>query len=243
MSYYDPRNQPPHRLTVSQIKQIEASLRKLEREVAQWKEIARKCEATAEEEHHRMTQLEERLQEQQNTALQAREQAAEWQAKAEQLQPASLEREEALPAAEGKVAQMEDRLARAQADYDNSKKRLERRFAIQADQKIMEFLRDLLPVMDNLDRTIQHAPTGTNNEETLDGVKITRQLFLSALDSYGVQPIDALKQPFDPAYHEAVGTVNDPALPPGTVVEVEQSGYTYREKLLQPARVLITPIG
>ena len=187
--------------------------------------------------------MEEHLQELQNTALQAREQAAEWQARAEQLQPASLERGEARPAAEGKVAQMENRLARAQADYENSKKRLEQRFAIQADQKIMEFLRDLLPVMDNLDRTIPHASTDTNSEMMLDGVKMTRQLFLSALESYDVRAIDALEQPFDPAYHEAVGTVNDPALPPDTVVELEQAGYTYREKLLVPARVLITPIG
>jgi len=242
MSYYDPRNQPTHRLTVSQIKQIEASLRELEHEVAHWKEIAAEWEAVAEEEHLRVTQLEEQLQEQQNAVHKARGQAAEMQVKVDQLQPASLEGEEALTAAEDKSAQMQDRLTRAQADYENSKKRLERRFAIQADQNFMEFLRDLLPVMDNLERAIQNVPIDANNEKALDGVKMTRQLFLSTLDRYGVQPIEAREQPFDPAYHEAVGTIDDPSLPPGIVIKVEQTGYTYREKLLRPARVLITPI-
>ncbi|MCJ7660881.1 MAG: nucleotide exchange factor GrpE [Anaerolineales bacterium] len=220
MSYYDrsprrPRPQPTHRLTVSQIKQLEASLQELEREVARWKERARQWEAAAKEEYLRVTQLEAQLQEGQDTAPQA---------------------------AEEKVAQLQDRLARAQADYENSKKRLEGRVANQVDQKFMQFLRDLLPIMDNLDRAIQHAPANTDNE-ILDGVKLTRQLFLSTLDSYGVQPLEALEQPFDPVVHEAIGTVNDPAVPPGIVVEVEQAGYTYRGKLLRPARVLITPIG
>ena len=71
---------------------------------------------------------------------------------------------------------------------------------------------------------------------------MTRHSFLSILAQYEVHPIDAAEKPFDPELHEAVGTVNDPVFPPGTVVNVEQEGYTYHDKLLRPARVLITPI-
>ena len=104
------------------------------------------------------------------------------------------------------------------------------------DQNIMEFLRDLLPVLDNLERAIEHAQEDTDSE----GVKLTRQMFLSTLDKYGVKPIEALGSPFDPQVHEALGTKEDPSLEPGSVATVTEPGFTYRGKLLRPARVLVT---
>jgi molecular chaperone GrpE len=62
------------------------------------------------------------------------------------------------------------------------------------------------------------------------------------LTKYGVSVIDAWGQPFDPAIHEAVGVVPDPSVAPGTVFRVEQKGYRLNEKLLRPARVLVTPM-
>lgn len=70
---------------------------------------------------------------------------------------------------------------------------------------------------------------------------MTRQMFLSTLDKYGVKPIDAFGSPFDPQVHETLGTKEDPSMEPGSVAEVAESGFTYREKLLRPARVLVTP--
>ena len=134
---------------------------------------------------------------------------------------------------------MEQHLARARADYENARKRLEKRFANLLDQNIMDFLRDLLPVLDNLDRAIEHAQENTDNQ----GIKLTRQMFLSTLDKYGVKPIEALGAPFDPELHEALGTIGDPFLVPGMVAEVAVPGFTYRGKLLRPVQVLITPEG
>jgi molecular chaperone GrpE len=234
MSYYDrsrhnPRYQPTRRFTHSQIKQIEATLQELQQEAAKWKETARKWEAVAREEHQRANQLEEQLQELQNTSGQPPEGLKSAQA----VDEVEIERTEAG----GRITQLEEQLARAQADYENAKTRLRKRFAQQFEQEMQAFLRELLPVLDNLDRAIQHNPVDANAE----GVKMTRQMFLSTLDKYGVVPTAVLGQPFDPEYHEALGIVDDSDLPPGSVAAVEQPGYTYRDKLLRPARVLVTP--
>ena len=136
-----------------------------------------------------------------------------------------------------RIARLEEQLALAQADYENAKTRLGKRFAQQFEQDMQAFLRDLLPVLDNLDRAIQHNPADANAE----GVKMTRQMFLSTLDKYGVKSTAVLGQPFDPECHEALGIVEESEFPPGSVAAVEQPGYTYRDKLLRPARVLVTP--
>ena len=219
MSNYDRHRRSPGRgptqtLTVSQIKQIEASLQELEQKATLWEAKAQELETVA---------------------AQGQEQAAEWQAEAEQRASGAAEWEEALQAAEEKL----------QADYQNSKKRMEQRFAIQADEQIMHIMRDLLPVLDNLDRSLEHGSSHETDSEVMQqGVEMTRQAFLDVLSRHGVQPIDvAAGQPFDAELHEAMGTVADPSYPPGTVTTVEQKGYTYRDKLLRPARALITPIS
>jgi len=234
MQYYDPyrrspRRQPTRTLTLDQIKQIEATLQELEQEAVKWKELAGKWEAAAKEERQRVSQLEERLQEQLGEDPQENKKSTE----------TAVDAKEASEKAEEKITRMEQHLARAQAEYENAKKRLETRYANILDQNIMEFLRDLLPVLDNLDRAIQHAPADASGE----GVQLTHQMFLSTLSKYGVKPIDALGAPFNPVYHEAIGNVVDPKLAPDTVAVVDQQGYTYRDKLLRPARVLITPAG
>jgi molecular chaperone GrpE len=243
MSYYDryrrsPGREPTRTLTASQINQIEASLQELEQKAALWEAKAREWEAAASE-------CEAKAQELETLAAQAQEQAAQWQAEAEHRTGGAAEWEAALQAAEQKAVEMHDRLARVQADYQNSKRRLEQRFASQADEQITQFMRDLLPVLDNLDRALEHgSPTETDPEMMRQGVEMTRQGFLNVLARQGIQPLDvAAGQPFDPELHEAVGTVADPSYPPGTVATVEQKGYTYRDKLLRPARTLITPLS
>ena len=238
MSYYhhsrrDPRYQPTRRLTLDQIQQIESTFQEIQQEALRWKEISQKWEATAREEHQRANRLEEQLKGQQNIPLQPRDQLANEQVTTE----AARDSQELFAEAEEKINQLEQQLVHAQADYENAKKRLEKRYAQQSEQNLMEFLRDLLPVLDNLDRTVQHAPTDSSTE----GVQLTRQMFRSTLDKYGVKPFQALGERFDPGYHEALGTVENQAYSPGSVAVVEQPGYTYRDKLLRPAKVLVTP--
>lgn len=242
MQYYDPYRRSPHRqptrtLTMDQIKQIETTLQELEQEASKWKLLAQQWEATAKEEQQRAGKLEEQLQDQQEKMRQVEVQVATEESDGEAVAEMVQAEGEIIQKADDQITQMQTHLMQARAEYENARKRLEKRYAIQLDQTIMEFLRDLLPILDNLDRAIKH----TSEDDDSEGVKLTRQMFLSTLDKHGVKPIEALGSPFDPEIHEALGTTEDHSLEPGSVAEVAEPGFTYREKLLRPARVLVTP--
>lgn len=103
-------------------------------------------------------------------------------------------------------------------------------------------LLELLPVLDNLERALQAAPApaaglapDARGGSWIEGVRLTRRVFLESLARLGVRPVPAAGQPFDPRLHEAAATVEDPALPPGTVVTVLREGFTLGERLLRPA--------
>lgn len=183
MSFYnrDQRNLrhgPMRRLNTNQIRQIESTLQELEGEAAKWKELARKWEVTAKEERQKASRLEEQLQEQQEKIGRIQEQIAQETTDAVSVPDSGASGEETVDDVEDRLTQMEAHLAQAQAEYENARKRLERRFALLLDQNIIEFLRDLLPVLDNLDRAIEHTAGDADGE----GVKLTRQMFLSTLD-------------------------------------------------------------
>ena len=95
---------------------------------------------------------------------------------------------------------------------------------------------------DHLELALQHGAdlTGDKVQDYVGNIAVTHQAFLATLRRYGVTPMDALGRPFDPNLHEAVGQMPDTALPPGTVAHVVQTGYLDGEKLLRPARVLVS---
>lgn len=132
-----------------------------------------------------------------------------------------------------------DKYLRAKAEFDNTRKRLETRYATQALQEKRRFLEDILTVVDNLQLALQHAQGESNALQT--GVELTLKIFLEKLAAHDVYPIDALGKPFDPERHEAVGQVECADCEPGSVVTIEQPGYTLGQELLRPARVLIAP--
>jgi molecular chaperone GrpE len=266
-----PQGEPSQVLTASQIAKIEAAFEELNKKAAHWESQAKKWQATAAESktladewHNRVKALENALAESQslvdeaeNNCLQlrqaagaAQDQFTTWETKAEEMESeASLaeqrvaELEEALLAAQEGHSQEAERLKKIESDFLESKQRLERRFAIQAEAQRKDVLRDLLPVLDNLDRALDHLPDGgTDAQQLRQGVELTRQSFLKMLADYDIQSIDVLGQEFNPEIHEAVGTINNPALPPGTVAGVEQKGYMVGDELLRPARVLVTPL-
>ena len=142
---------------------------------------------------------------------------------------------------QSEVTTWQDKYARLYADLDNTKKRLQRHYAYQAEQEKVQLLRDLLPVKDNLERALRHAPGGAAEQSLRLGVELTLKLFDNTLAQYGVTPIEAWDHPFDPDLHEAVGLVEQPNLPPGTVAYVEQTGYTIAGSVLRATKVLVTP--
>ena len=138
---------------------------------------------------------------------------------------------------------LRDRLLRALADAENTRRRAERTAEEARQYAISDFARELLVVADNLQRTIDAAerrtPETVEDAALIEGVRATERLLMRTLERFGVQKIEAVGQPFDPNLHEAVAEVDSPEHSPGTVVRVVEDGYTIHDRLLRPARVVV----
>jgi molecular chaperone GrpE len=130
-----------------------------------------------------------------------------------------------------------DRLARTQADFENSRRRMEREQQDYRDFALADAMRILLPSVDSLDWALQ-SPVETV-EDFRSGVKLVRQQLQNALEKLGVSLINAKGEAFDPRFHEAVDLVEFPDTAPNTVVEELRPGYKLGERLLRPAMVLV----
>ena len=146
---------------------------------------------------------------------------------------------EQVTAGEESVAVWRDRALRLQAEIDNFRKRQQRL----AEERIREdrerLLRAFLSVSDDLERALD-----SDSEDAArlrEGVDLTRQGLMRLLDREGVEPIDALGQPFDPALHEGVATIPhwQAGVESNRVAEVLETGYRYGDRLLRPARVIV----
>lgn len=133
----------------------------------------------------------------------------------------------------------QDRALRLQADMESYRRRQQRLAQEQAAADRERLLRAFLQVTDNLERALAARPGGS--EELRQGVQLTQHAALRMLETEGVEPIAALGQPFDPAWHEAVCTVsgNEPQTAPGTVVQVIETGFRLGDQLLRPAKVVV----
>jgi molecular chaperone GrpE len=166
------------------------------------------------------------------------------EAPAEQGRAAS--KEEMVPASElnacrDELAQMKDQFLRARADMENYRRRMQRDKEELAKFANEGILKEILPVVDNLDRAIAHAREHEDKGTSLlDGVEMTQRQMHKVLEKYNVAPIDALGKPFDSACHEAMGQMERDDCPPNTVVEEMQKGYTLNERLLRPSMVMVS---
>jgi molecular chaperone GrpE len=147
--------------------------------------------------------------------------------------------EEQLAAKDREIAALKDQYLRTLAESDNIRKRLRQ----QSDETIRlqreGFLRDLLPIVDNLERAIGAASGGGNGKSIVEGVELVLRSLLDFLKGHGVTPLDVTGQPFDPSRHEAVVQVESNEHPPNTVVDEFHRGYAIGERMLRPARVSV----
>lgn len=132
------------------------------------------------------------------------------------------------------------RLLRLQADYDNFRKRTRQEkeeFAKYASQKLLE---QLLPVLDNFDRAVDASKQpGGDYESLVKGLDMINRQLQQVLEQEGVQPMNAVGQPFDPELHQAVMQVESEEFGEGVVVEELQKGYRLKDKVLRPAMVKV----
>ncbi len=156
--------------------------------------------------------------------------------------PVSPVAEEGVPPAgeSAEVQQWKDRYLRTLADFENYRKRADREKADFFKYAMAGLMRDLLPVLDNFDRSLEHAEEGDDFHR---GVLLIYKQMFDALTKSGLKAIEESNVAFDPNIHEAVIREEDPSVPNHTVVAVLQKGYFMHDRLLRPAMVKVAVGG
>ncbi len=150
---------------------------------------------------------------------------------------------ELLAQKEEELKKSQDRLLRFAAEMENTKKRIEREKADGIAFANETLIRDLLPVVDNLERALEHSEKEADFQSLLDGVRMTLKGFLDGLAKYGCVPFESVGTTFDPNYHEAVMQQEDPEYPDRTVIREFQKGYTLKDRLIRPAMVVVSKVS
>ena len=138
------------------------------------------------------------------------------------------------------IADLKDQAVRAKADAQNARRRAEldvekaHKFALE------KFAKELLPVIDGLEKAVE-AEVATGNEMTTlrEGVEMTLSMFLAGVKKFNLEQLDPIGHPFDPALHEAMSMVEAPGAEPNSVIASMQKGYTLNGRLVRPAMVMV----
>jgi molecular chaperone GrpE len=131
-------------------------------------------------------------------------------------------------------------LQRTQADFENYQKRNRREREEERRYFVRDLVQDLLPVLDNLERAVAAAQKAGEAGPLVQGVGLVQNQLHDLLRRHGVTPLDALGKPFDPNLHQAVMQQPSADQPPNTVLQVLEPGYLIHDRVLRPARVVVS---
>lgn len=138
------------------------------------------------------------------------------------------------------LAAKTERLLRLQADFDNFRKRTAKEKLELAATIEQSFLKDLLPLLDNLSRASAAAEGENSDVETLrKGIEMIKQETVAALGKHGLEAIDTQDKMFDPNFHQAVGAIQDDSKEDGMIAAEFQRGYIARGKVIRPSMVQV----
>lgn len=132
-----------------------------------------------------------------------------------------------------------NRYLRTMADFDNFRKRQREETARLCDFAREDVIGNLLPIIDNFERSVQAAEAQHSYEALVEGVTLTLRQLHTMLEKAGVQPIEAAGQEFNPEFHEALMRVPTDEYPENTIIDELEKGYTLNGKVLRPARVRV----
>ena len=138
------------------------------------------------------------------------------------------------------LAAEKDRSLRLQAEMENLRTRTAREIAEQSRYSTISLIRDLLPVVDNIDRAIEAANKSQDGGPLLEGFKLVRQQLITALTQHNCVQIEALGKPFDPQFHAAIMQQPSDEVPANHVLLVAQAGYKLHDRVVRPAQVIIS---
>ena len=149
---------------------------------------------------------------------------------------------------EATVADLNDKLLRALAETENIRRRAVRDKEDASKYAISNFARDMLALSDNLHRAMDSVDPETRQkdaavEQIMVGLEMTAREVNNAFERYGIKVIEAMGEKFDHNLHEALFEMDDASKPPGTVVQVVETGYVLKDRLLRPAKVGVSKGG
>jgi molecular chaperone GrpE len=138
------------------------------------------------------------------------------------------------------LAVANDRALRLHAEMQNLRSRTSREIAEERRYAALPVLRDLLPVVDNIDRAIEAAEKAGEAENLLEGFRLVRQQLMTTLSRHQCEPIAAENSPFDPNFHQAILQQPSTEVPAGHVSMVTQPGYKLHDRVVRPAQVIVS---
>lgn len=153
--------------------------------------------------------------------------------------PSYIALEEKLTVAEQKAHEHWEKSVRALAELDNVRRRAEREVANAHRYGVEKLITALLPVIDSIEQALQMA-NKDNDSAMFEGLELTHKLFIDVLEKFDVQQLDPTGALFDPQMHEAMSILEVEDTPPNTVITVFQKGYKLSERVIRPARVVVS---
>ena len=148
--------------------------------------------------------------------------------------------EQEIESLRSKAAELQDRLLRTQAELENYRKRSRRELDDQRRYAEIDLIRDLLPLVDNVDRAISAAERNADAASLLSGLKMMRQQLDEVFQKHHAKVITAEGEPFDPARHEAIMQQPSEQHPEHTVLGVARQGLTLHDRVVRPAQVIVS---
>ena len=138
-----------------------------------------------------------------------------------------------------KIEELEDKVKRQLAEFENFRNRTEKEKSRMYEFGARDVIEKMLPVVDNFERGLAAIPEEEKSGPVASGMEMIYKQIMTTLESLGVKPIEALNQPFDPDFHNAVMHVEDDEIEESTVVEEFQKGYIYKEHVIRYSMVKV----
>jgi len=148
--------------------------------------------------------------------------------------------EQQLEEAQQQIADLKDRYLRKAAEFENYKKRIDREFTNILQRANEELILDLLPVVDDLERSLALTKDGRDFDSLYTGVELIYQKLMRALTHRGLEPLESVGQQFDPTKHEALLHVESNSRPSNIVLEEHEKGYKLGDRVIRPAKVVVS---
>ena len=155
-------------------------------------------------------------------------------------QSEQTELEEKIESLEKQIEEYKDKLLRKAAEFENYKRRSENDQLNMINYSGENLIIKLLPVIDDFERSLQHMENAKDIDSIRDGIKLVYDKFMKILGDQGVKKIEAVGEPFDVNYHEALMQRKDDSVPAHTVLDELEKGYLYKDRVIRHTKVIVS---